>query len=347
MLRAPSIRIQARTAPAVVHISGASGRPTSTWTEKANITGSARRRVSRPRRNALGSLVIAIKHRVVARVRASTLVRRISMPVAEHRPIFLLTTTALALAVVCVGWMLSERDPVHDTRLPAAHKSSGSGNPAGPSRTLNEAVAPRPADSAALVTNWTSPNADLDRVNQEAQYGRDPLDLVFEDYENNAELVHWATGDADATPKGNALAKCYAQSIGALDERCTWDQRVVVHRVGPREGEVVHVVQAFGEVAGTCERLIACVNEAWRGASAPMPPGTDEYVTLEFVGDPCFLGEGKDDLLAAFGERETHASDYIESMASCDRQVCLYNRRRELSCLTHLVELQQALRLRE
>lgn len=200
-------------------------------------------------------------------------------------------------------------------------------------------------DSANVITNWTSPSADLDEVTIVARHGVDPLDLVFEDYEKSADLVHWATGDADDSPRGRALTQCYVRSMPLLEKPCTWNQRVVIQRSGSERGEVVHVVQAFGEIERSCERLIACVNEAWRGIPAPLPPGDDEYLTLEFAGDPCFLGEGMsdEDRRKAIDARESHARAYIESLATCDRQACRYNQRREKSCMAHLAALHQQL----
>jgi hypothetical protein len=179
----------------------------------------------------------------------------------------------------------------------------------------------------------------------EAQRGREPLDLVLEDYERNAELVHWATGNADDSDRGRALAACYARALDALEQPCGWNQRVVIHRTGPRSGEVVHVEQAVGEVERACERMIGCANEAWRAAPAPLPESTDEYFTLEFVANPCFLGEGRDGdaRASAFAEREALATESIENFATCDRQACRYNSRSEQGCLTHLAELQRAL----
>lgn len=171
------------------------------------------------------------------------------------------------------------------------------------------------------------------------------MDLVFEDYDANADLVHWASGDADASPRGKAVARCYARSLDALHEPCGWNQRVVIHRTGPTAGEVVHVEQIFGEVERSCESMIACVNEAWRAVPAPLPAGTDEYVTLDFVAYPCFLGEGREGEAhtAAIEEREAMATKTIESLANCERDACRYNSRVEQTCRTHLSELQRAL----
>lgn len=260
----------------------------------------------------------------------------------------LLTTTAF---VVVVGWwMLSSREGIRATNSEAPGELQSPPSVPVVSAHRARGIAPRQADSADLVTNWTSPHADLEQVTQAAQRGLDPLvDLVFEDYASSADLAHWATGDADSTPKGRALAKCYARSIDTLDEHCGWNQRVVIQRVGPREGEVVHVAQSFGEVSRACERMIACVNQAWRNAPAPLPPGSDEYMTLEFVGYPCFLGEGMDSRarLSDIAERERLANESIESMAGCDNKGCRYNTRFHQSCVDHLAEFRRALEARE
>ena len=171
------------------------------------------------------------------------------------------------------------------------------------------------------------------------------MDLVFEDYDANADLVHWATGDADASLRGQALARCYAHDLDALEGPCAWNQRVVIHRTGPSSGEVVHVAQTFGDVERTCERMIACANEAWRAAPAPLPAGSQEYVTLEFVANPCFLGEGREGEAhtKALEEREALATETIESLTNCEREACRYNSRSEQVCQTHLGQLQRTL----
>lgn len=269
-------------------------------------------------------------------------------PMTRPRLTLVLLTT-MAVVVVVGWWMLWAREGIRATNSEAPGELQS--QPSVPVERAHRAggIAPRHADSADLVTNWTSPHADLEQVMQAAQRGLEPLDLVFEDYASNADLAHWATGDADSTPKGRALAKCYAQTADMPDEDCGWSQRVVIHRVGPREGEVVHVVQSFGEVSRACERMIACVNAAWRSAPAPLPPGSDEYTTLEFGGGPCFLGEGMDSRarMSALAERERLSNGVIENMANCDSVACRYNTRFEQSCVDHLAEFRRALEARE
>lgn len=203
---------------------------------------------------------------------------------------------------------------------------------------------PRDAESAALVTNWTSPTADLEQVRAAAERGLEPLDLVFADYDANADLAHWASGNADDSEHGDALARCYAKA-SSLRRDCGWNQRLIVRRSGDRRGEVVHVAQAYERdgIEPACERMIACVNEAWRGAEAPLPAGANDYTTLEFGGIPCALPIGADELERerSLAARESLARETLESMADCDRQACRYNRRDAQACLDHLQKLRE------
>jgi hypothetical protein len=254
----------------------------------------------------------------------------------------LAAASAMALAIL---WWMNADSPIV---LDAEHEPNGISS--GPrdfdtSGSGSRGIAPRPVDSPALITRWTAPGADPERVSAALLHGREPLDLVFDDYDANADLVHWATGDADTSPRGKAVARCYARSLDSLHEPCGWNQRVVIQRTGSTVGEVVYVEQLFGEVERSCEIMIACVNEAWRGVSAPLPTGSDEYVTLDFVAYPCFLGEGRvgEAHTAAIEEREAMATTTIESLTNCERDACRYNSRIEQTCRTHLAELQRAL----
>ena len=252
-----------------------------------------------------------------------------------------------ALAIVGAAlWLVDER-PQATTATQAGSVWAGivapSQSPGAP-RSAAGGIAPRPVDSAAMPSYWTSPNVDVEELEAAVNRAVEPLDLVFENYQANAELVHWATGDADESARGDALAKCYRMATDLRSE-CDWGQRVTVKRTGEGTGRVVYVEAAFArdEVESTCARMIACAMAVWEDAVAPAPPGGEDYATLEFLGSPCFLGagldaRGRDDMIA---EMEAVYGEQVKNYEQCDRDACRYNARGLESCLGHLAKMQQ------